>query len=737
MITEPQVTDPPPGIGIVDVLQVLFKWKKFILSFAGIGLVVSIVVWFTQKPLFFSTASVLVLYVAQAKGAVPGVGEDEKILSPDRSGINILGTELGILTSLDLCEKVVELVGVEKIVGPKRAAEGNRAAALIVQRRLSADSPRKSNLINVSFTHEDPEVARITLQYVLEKYKEKHLEVHRNRGNADEFLRNQAGEWMTRLMQTEDQIRKLKESVGVISLEESKKSASAQINMLKQSIFSAEAELAELRGVLGITNASATPSAPLFTNSAPVEVLHEYEKLLTRQLALRDEQIELEGRFTGEHPRVINNSNLIGVTERLKKEIETKHPTIGAMLAAQRMAASNSAANPTQMAVSRGPALDDGRIAQLLARINILTNQEAKVRSEVYALESIESRLSMLQRRKDLEELTYRSFEQGKERAELDEKLGKDRGSNINVVQSPSTPVPDSRGKLKKAGIPFGIAAAFGLVVPLIIELLLKQCIYSARQIETGFNFPVLLTFPLIRSVVTGKKGGWLGRFLRRKTVQQNLVPCETAFWAEGHQLRQYFIALRDRTLMYFENNTAIPKLVAVTGIKPHSGVTSIAAGLAATLSETGEGKVLLVDLNNSKDGSIHPYLGGQPVNLADLIAGQGADSQVQANLFLACANDPSSKMESALPTNLRKLLPKLRASTFDFVIFDLPPISPTSITPRLASTMDLMMVVIESEQVPKNLLKTRLELIKGNEQKVVGVVNKATDYLPYWLAHH
>ena len=45
------------------------------------------------------------------------------------------------------------------------------------------------------------------------------------------------------------------------------------------------------------------------------------------------------------------------------------------------------------------------------------------------------------------------------------------------------------------------------------------------------------------------------------------------------------------------------PKLVAVTDCSRRAGASTLAGGLAAALSETGDGKVLLVDMNVGTSG--------------------------------------------------------------------------------------------------------------------------------------
>ena len=51
-------------------------------------------------------------------------------------------------------------------------------------------------------------------------------------------------------------------------------------------------------------------------------------------------------------------------------------------------------------------------------------------------------------------------------------------------------------------------------------------------------------------------------------------------------------------------------------------------------------------------------------------------------------------RLPKMLPRRLADLLPKLHASDYDYIIFDMPPITQTSITPRLASFMDMVFMV-------------------------------------------
>src|SRR3954464_12972073 len=84
--------------------------------------------------------------------------------------------------------------------------------------------------------------------------------------------------------------------------------------------------------------------------------------------------------------------------------------------------------------------------------------------------------------------------------------------------------------------------------------------------------------------------------------------------WEPTTFIRPYAAAIRGRLGLYFELNrmTHKPKLVGVTGFREQAGVSTLAAGLAAALSEMGEGKVLLVDVNLGP-GEVHPFFNGRP----------------------------------------------------------------------------------------------------------------------------
>jgi Mrp family chromosome partitioning ATPase len=156
-------------------------------------------------------------------------------------------------------------------------------------------------------------------------------------------------------------------------------------------------------------------------------------------------------------------------------------------------------------------------------------------------------------------------------------------------------------------------------------------------------------------------------------------------------------------------------------------------------MSQIGDGKVLLVDLNLEK-GMAHPFYDGKPVvGVSEALDHPRRMREIEdSNLVLATANDspasPLSKLPSALPRQFAGLVPRLKASDYDYIIFDLPPVDQTSITARVSSYMDLTLLVLESEKTRIDAAKQVTALLSDLKANVACVLNKTRKYVPAWL---
>jgi succinoglycan biosynthesis transport protein ExoP len=200
-----------------------------------------------------------------------------------------------------------------------------------------------------------------------------------------------------------------------------------------------------------------------------------------------------------------------------------------------------------------------------------------------------------------------------------------------------------------------------------------------------------------------------------------------------------YADGLKERLMTHFEArnmNLKKPKLVAVTECGEGAGVTVIANNLAASLSRTA-GNVLLVDMKG-ENGAARAFFQGRPgrtvSNLLESQAeteGEGAaESQSEDN-----GEENNNKLACALPGKFNHLVPKLRASDYDYIVFDMPAISPMSATPRLGGYMDIVLLVLEAEKTGQQLAARATALLHESRANVAAVVNKYRPHVPARLS--
>jgi Mrp family chromosome partitioning ATPase len=200
------------------------------------------------------------------------------------------------------------------------------------------------------------------------------------------------------------------------------------------------------------------------------------------------------------------------------------------------------------------------------------------------------------------------------------------------------------------------------------------------------------------------------------------------------HPLHRFYEGLRDRLIVYFEtkNLTHKPKLVAVTSCGAGAGVSSIATGLAASLSKTGDGNVLLVNISGEQGATQQFYKGKPGCTLDEALAADKKQSAlVKANLYANAEQTGGDMLPANLPKKISTLMPKLRASDYDYIIFDMPPVTQTSTTPRLSGLMDMVLLVIESEKTNQDVVRRVNQLLAESKANVSTVLNKTRSYVP------
>jgi len=76
-------------------------------------------------------------------------------------------------------------------------------------------------------------------------------------------------------------------------------------------------------------------------------------------------------------------------------------------------------------------------------------------------------------------------------------------------------------------------------------------------------------------------------------------------------------------------------------------------------------------------------------------------------------------------------LMPNLKASDFDYIIFDMPPLEQTSSTWGMAPFMDKMLLIIEAEKDSRDTIQRRRKRLVAERDNISFVLNKVRSYAP------
>jgi uncharacterized protein involved in exopolysaccharide biosynthesis/Mrp family chromosome partitioning ATPase len=724
-----------------DIYFVLFRRKWIVLTFLVLGIGAAVAVFFLQRPLYQSQAKLLVRFVMEARTLSVTTTAESQVRTPDSRGENVINSEAEILNSYDLALEVAGVLGPAKILAKAGGGQDRSTAAVLIRQNLVIEPGKKSSIINLKFQHPDPAMSQEVLQQLIEAYFKKHVEVHRGIGVFDGILNQQTDQVRGRLAETEKELKTVMSSAGVVSVEDSKKSYLEQVNRLQQELVTAQADLAQYRAVSEFVKTMATNA--LATNTAastnpvvaakdtdaetlPQAIKDEYHSLLARLELCERRERELMLGLTLEHPVVKTNHLQLLEARQKKAEMEEANPGL------LELDVKGSAAVVTAAKSDPDKVLNRTQVPALEAKIQVLTNELARLRAQANVVEDAELRISQLQRKKLLEEAQYTYFARNLEQARFDEALDAGKIAAISKVQSPSPPYRDYSEVQKKMLMAlFGVAGA-GLALAFLIELVLAQTINRPKDMEAVLHLPLFLYIPWLATERPKRNG-------HAKAVANG---SEVAV-ANGHtdseldeRLRPFADALRDRLLNYFDvrEMTHKPKLVALTSCDEQAGVSSIALGLATSLSCIGEGNILVVDMKSER-GSARAFTS----ETGDLGLGEALQhdtrggAMVQDRLYVVSAGSQSNPQNFA-PRNFMQFVPRLKASDYDYIIFDMPPVTQTSITSKVARFMDMVFLVVESEKTDRQVARTAGELLAESKANIATILNRHRTYVPRWL---
>jgi succinoglycan biosynthesis transport protein ExoP len=731
---------PAGGLAFGDILFTIFRHKVLISAFILLGLIAATVVRFVKPPNYESTAKIYVPYVVNLTAVNPQ-DADTTVTSTGVGGDMVMNTEVDMLKSFDTAIEVADKIGPEKILARYGGGSNRLAAAGVIAGGILVAPPRTMSLV-VTYSHRDPDLVQPVMEVLLKVYMHRHRDLRLGVGGGEYFV-EKTTEARKKLTEIEAQIKQLKIEAGVPDLRERQNAVSKEYAELQGQVLRAQTELAQLKAALGEISQNATN---LQANPLPTETISTYSDVREQIEAFKRRRMTLLlDDLTTNHPSVLKLDVKIEEQVRLKLALEKEFPTLTNYISA----------------VSRGGSSSNG-VARLdleselanISRIDrtIKSDLETleKLKLEAFRLMEIEPKLTDLERQREGAFKDYDFFISSVKKSQLDDNSS-GRMVNMEVMQSPTPPRLDKKKMLKLVGMALGGCIGLGFGLAFLMDMFLDRSIRRPTQVVRSLNLPVMLTIPDMNrkesSLFPWSQRNQNLKLMRPDKKQKDAEAANAvAPWSPDNQLQTHIEGLRERVITHFEvkNMDHHPKLVAVTACTEGAGVSTLASGLAASLSRTGSGSVLLVDLN-AGEGVTHSFYKGKPgYGPSESIETESETDQEEPPLKgknlsltkLPAAQSKRDRLADMLPPGFNDQMPKLKADVYDYVVFDMTCISPASVTPRMSGHMDLVLFVIESEKTKEHTARHARGLMRESRANVVGILNKYYNPVPKWLAH-
>lgn len=725
-----------------DVLYTMFRHWRLIVVFTLIGIGGAVAVRFVRPPMYESQAKLAVRFVQDVLGTDTN-DPAKQIQSTSFSVQSIMDTEVENIKSFDTACAVATNFGAAKILAYWGAGSDPMMAAGVIASGISVEPPRTAT-ITISFRHPDETIVQPVMAEIVKTYKRRHREMRLLVG-LEEEINIQLEEKGRKLAVTENELKKLMTDAGIVELGDSIKGELERINEIERELFNAELDLTGRRARLGEMISSSTN----ISASVPPEKAEEYSVVVSRiKLFKRSKEKYLE-EFTEDHPTVIGVQKMIDLSTRQKSEFESAYPALATLYAG----GSGSVSRGTN-STSVDLASELAEIKRLTQTVDALKTMLSNKHASAFRIKDLEPRIVELQRRRDAELKHYNASLSALESARSGAKSSSDLGG-IYDLQLPSPPGLDNKKLMKLMGGVFGGCVALGLAIAFLIDMFLDRTVRRASDVKRSMHVPLFLSIP--DAIWTNKKlrpfstanGNLRSRNIAvvdGRTKDQKAKPPDTsaalAPWRPDHYLQSQIEGLRERVITYFEvhNLNHKPKLVALTACNDGAGVTTLSSGLASALSRAGEGSVLLVDIQSGSSFAFYKGNAGCGPSVkmrSHAEAAQEKDSSSDMTLATVKSDtDRWEKISKSLPKSFNELLPNLDVNQYDYIVFDMVAVSPSSVTPRMAGHMDLVLLILECEKTGQLAARQAANLMGVSRANMVVVLNKWRNYVPAGLSH-
>jgi polysaccharide biosynthesis transport protein len=601
-----------------------------------------------------------------------------------------LDTEIAILKSSTLAMKTIQSLHLEKNkdflpLGSNHVWDltktGDRHALIgIFEGGLAAERYGHTNILDLSFTARNPELAALICNTLISNYVEHNFtENYAATQEVSDWLSLQLGDLKKRLEASQEHMLTVQKDIGLVGIDQTQSIVLSRLVDISHDLTQAESQRLVAQARL-VTLQSAPPDV-LATLSGDSVLLGLKERLTN----LQAENASLSPKYGAKNPRLLEiRSEMSEVTEAMKREQE---------IVVRRAQEEVRAAKENQDALQRR------------------LDQE---KGSAYMGNSKAVEYSLARREYEANRALYDGLQQRLQEAGIIAGLHSTNIRRIDPADPPDFPSEPRRSVNLMLGLLCGLGV--GLVLSFLVEAL-DTNIKTIYDIEERLGLPMLGVVPQVDA-----------KLLSPETFVQDATSPLPGAWS---RLAEAYRSLR--TTILLSRAGTPPQVILVSSAMPSEGKTSIST-LESIVFALNGARVLLID-SDLRRPSVHlRFRIGNKVGLTSVLTGKTPlqDAIVTMpsvpTLHILPAG-PIAPMPAELLGSLQmqRLIEGLRGS-YDFILIDTPPVLTVTDAAVLVSISDGVVLVLRYGQASRNVVARASEILLRSGAHLLGVVLNAVD---------
>lgn len=433
---------------------------------------------FVVKPTYEASAQILVK-MGRENLYVPASGKTNPIINYNND--YQINSEIELLKSRSLAEDAMKSLGPKTIYKNLNDTDG----ILKFQKSLSIEGIKKSDVIAVSFKHEDPKMAATIVNTLASAYLDQHLLVHKN-SKSFNFFEEQSQVLKSKLEQAEERLKSFKKQNNVTALGEEQTLLLRQIADLRAELnrtLSQEVEtknrIFKLRQQMDKTPETIPQGEEVDHNPFLINTLEA--KLVELEL----KEGELLVKYTPQSRLVKNVKKEIKIVREKLAQQETK-----------RYGKTSTGLNTTYQRLKEELFRNQVESKALAGKKEIQNTQLADYQSKLDQLNQMEVEHNQLQQTVDVDRQNYRLYLTKFEESRISDAMDNKKIVNVSLIEPALPPLkPVSPKVLLNIVLSIFLGGFGGLGFAFLTEYL-DDSLEKPEDVEKELQLPVLASIP-------------------------------------------------------------------------------------------------------------------------------------------------------------------------------------------------------------------------------------------------